>query len=106
MKQKAKKFSSHELQKMRSAGKSRSDWAKVKRFKDNDIDFSDSPEIPPEVFAKAILQRSLSLKPHKLQLTLRIDGDVLEWFKAQGRGYQTRINALLRAYKEAHGRTV
>ena len=32
------------------------------------------------------------------QLTLRIDADVLEWFKRQGRGYQTRINALLRAY--------
>jgi uncharacterized protein (DUF4415 family) len=33
---------------------------------------------------------------------LRLDQDVLEWFKAQGPGYQTRINAILRAYMEAH----
>ena len=36
------------------------------------------------------------------QVTLRIDNDVLEWFKSQGRGYQTQINQLLRAYMEAH----
>ena len=35
--------------------------------------------------------------------TLRIDADVLEWFKSMGKGYQTRINAVLRAYKAAHG---
>jgi uncharacterized protein (DUF4415 family) len=38
--------------------------------------------------------------PCKKQLTLRIDADVVEWYKAQGLGYQTRINALLRAYME------
>ena len=42
----------------------------------------------------------------KTQLTLRVDRDVVDWFKGQGRGYQTRINALLRAYKEAHGKAV
>jgi len=35
-------------------------------------------------------------------VTIRLDRQVLDWFKAQGRGYQTRINALLRAYMEAH----
>jgi uncharacterized protein (DUF4415 family) len=34
-------------------------------------------------------------------VSLRIDADVLEWFKSQGEGYQTRMNAVLRAYKEA-----
>jgi uncharacterized protein (DUF4415 family) len=38
----------------------------------------------------------------KTQVTLRIDEDVLTWFKEQGTGYQTRINSLLKAYKEAH----
>ncbi len=38
----------------------------------------------------------------KRQLTVRLDGDVLEWFKAQGKGYQTRMNAVLRSYYEAH----
>lgn len=37
-----------------------------------------------------------------MQLTLRVDSDVLDWFKARGRDYQTQINALLRAYMEAH----
>ena len=38
----------------------------------------------------------------KLQLTLRLDAKVRDWFKAQGKGYQTRINAVLRSYVEAH----
>jgi uncharacterized protein (DUF4415 family) len=38
--------------------------------------------------------------PKKAQITLRIDSDVLEWFKGTGKGYQTRINTLLRAYME------
>jgi len=72
-------------------------------MKDEDIDYSDAPEITPETFAKAIVRRGL--KPHaKKQLTLRLDGDVLDWFKKRGRGYQTRINLLLRAYMEEHRR--
>ncbi len=38
----------------------------------------------------------------KEQVTVRLDADILEWFKAHGRGYQTRINAVLRSYYEAH----
>lgn len=38
----------------------------------------------------------------KQQLTVRFDRDVVDWFKAQGRGYQTRMNAVLRSYVEAH----
>lgn len=40
--------------------------------------------------------------PRKQQLTIRLDSDVLAWLKNQGRGYQSRINAVLRAYYEAH----
>jgi uncharacterized protein (DUF4415 family) len=40
----------------------------------------------------------------KAQITLRIDTDVLEWFRGRGAGYQSRINAVLRAYKQAHQR--
>jgi len=70
-------------------------------MRDQDIDLSDVPEITPEMFAKAVVQRGL--KPHvKTQLTLRLDSDVLDWFKREGRGYQTRINALLRAYMDEH----
>ncbi len=82
--------------------KSQTDWARVDAMRDADIDLSDSPVIPPEMFAKALVRRGLKPLPRKAQLTLRVDGDVLAWFKTQGRGYQTRINALLRAYMEAH----
>jgi len=69
---------------------------------DEDIDFSDLPEVPPEAFAKALVRKGLKSVPRKEQLTLRLDAEVLTWFKAQGKGYQTRINSILRAYKEAH----
>ncbi|HEX7026437.1 MAG TPA: BrnA antitoxin family protein [Gammaproteobacteria bacterium] len=40
--------------------------------------------------------------PRKQTITIRLDADVLDWFRRQGRGYQTRINKLLRSYMEAH----
>jgi len=69
---------------------------------DEDIDFSDIPEITPEMFAKAIVRRGIKPPVRKAQLTIRLDKDVLAWFKSQGRGYQTRINSLLRLYMEAN----
>ena len=69
---------------------------------DENIDLSDIPELTPEMFAKAVVKRGLKAKENKAQLTLRVDRDVLTWFKSQGRGYQTRINSLLRAYMEAN----
>jgi uncharacterized protein (DUF4415 family) len=73
-------------------------------MKDTDIDLSDNSELSPEMFARAIVRQGLKPVIHKAQLTLRLDQDVLEWFRKQGRGYQTQINALLRAYMEAHKR--
>ncbi len=74
----------------------------VDKLHDEEIDFSDSPEVTPEMFAKAVLRKGLKPVSKKTQVTLRIDDDVLTWFKKQGKGYQTRINSLLKAYKEAH----
>ena len=82
--------------------KSRTDWARLDRMKDKEIDLTDSPEISPEMFAQAIVRKGLKPIARKEQLTLRIDSDVVEWFRRQGQGYQTKINALLRAYMEAH----
>jgi uncharacterized protein (DUF4415 family) len=64
-------------------------------------DLSDIPEITPEEFARAVVRKGLVLQPRKRQLTLRIDEEVLDWFKQQGSGYQTKINAILRAYRNA-----
>ena len=68
------------------------------------IDLSDLPEIPPEKFAQALVRKGLQPVVRKAQITLRIDADVLEWFRERGAGYQSRINAVLRAYKQAHHR--
>lgn len=71
-------------------------------MKDEDIDLSDLPEILPEKFARAIVRKGLQPSGRKTQITLRIDADVLEWFREKGVGYQSRMNAVLRAYKQAH----
>jgi uncharacterized protein (DUF4415 family) len=67
---------------------------------DEDIDYSEIPEQGEDFFKNAVLRMPVT----KAVMTLRIDRDVLKWFKAQGPGYQTRINALLRAYMEAQRR--
>ena len=59
------------------------------------IDFSDIAELDESFFKNATLV--LPAQPKK-QLTVRFDADVIEWFRAQGKGYQTRMNAVLRKY--------
>jgi uncharacterized protein (DUF4415 family) len=81
---------------------SQTDWEKLDAMSDKDIDLSDLPELSPDKFAKALVRKGLKPVANKTQITLRLDTDVLEWFKSQGRGYQTNINALLKAYKDAH----
>ena len=76
----------------------RSDLKRIDQMTDEDIDYSDVPEVDAAFFETA----RVVVPPGKKQVTVRIDGDVLEWLKGQGRGYQTRINAILRAYYEAH----
>ena len=61
---------------------------------DSEIDLSDIPEITDEQFKHAV--RGRFYRPVKRQITARVDADVLEWLKAQGKGYQSRINAILR----------
>ena len=90
------------MKKVATSKKSRTDWKRVDALQDNDINLSDVPEVSPEMFARAIVRRGLKPVSRKAQLTLRVDNDVLDWFKKQGQGYQTKINALLRAYMDAH----
>ena len=59
-------------------------------------------EWTPAMFARAVARKGLQPVPKKTLLSLRIDADVIDWFKAQGAGYQSRMNALLRAFMEAH----
>jgi uncharacterized protein (DUF4415 family) len=75
----------------------KSDLARLDRMKDSDIDYSDPPPLGEEFFKKA----TAAWPPAKQQLTIRLDEDVLNWLKANGRGYQTRINHILRAAMES-----
>ncbi len=77
--------------------RSKTDWKKVSALKDSEIDFSDSPPLDKDFFKKAIVWPGT-----KKQITLRLDPDVIDFFKKQGRGYQSTINAVLRKYVEAH----
>jgi uncharacterized protein (DUF4415 family) len=62
-------------------------------MKEEEITLSDEhPELDPKHVVKVIRRHGLNPTPPKASVSLRIDQDVLDWFKAQGPGYQTRIN--------------
>lgn len=75
--------------------RSRTDWKRVDSLRDSEIDLSEVPELGPEFFARAIRWPG-----KKIQITLRIDPDVLNFFRKRGKGYQSTINAVLRKYVE------
>jgi len=79
-----------------------SDLQRLARMKPEAIDLSDAPEVSLEAFARGVVRHGLQAPVRKQQITLRIDEDVLEWFRARGKGYQVEMNALLKAYVEAH----
>ena len=78
--------------------RTKSDLQRIDRMTDEEIDYSDIPEVDAAFFETA----RVIVPPGKKQVTIRLDNDVLAWLKDQGRGYQTKINAILRAYYEAH----
>jgi len=67
---------------------------KLSRLPDDEIDTSDLPELTEKFWQNAV--RNPFYRPVKQQLTLRLDADIIAWLRRQGRGYQTRANALLR----------
>jgi len=66
-------------------------------MRDSEIDYSDIPPLDKAFLKKA----AVAWPPAKKQLTIRLDEDVLDWLKGQGRGYQTRINRILRVAMES-----
>ena len=73
------------------------DWDRLEQMQDADIDLTDIPELDEAFFKNAVLR----LPRPKATVCIRLDQDILDWFRTQGKGYQTRINAVLRAYKDA-----
>ena len=85
-----------------SSKTSKTDWARVRGMKDKDIRRTvEHPEADGRHIVRGIARKGLKAASAKTSISLRVDAEVLEWFKAQGSGYQTRINAVLKAYKDA-----
>ncbi|MEP2828908.1 BrnA antitoxin family protein [Parvibaculum sp.] len=74
--------------------------ARLKAKLDREIDYSDIPELGPDFFRAAKMLMPEAAQP----VTMRLDRSVIEFFKKQGPGYQSRINAVLRAYVETVGK--
>lgn len=90
------------MKKQSSSTASKTNWKRVRALKDKDISVSaEHPEAEMKHIVRGIVRRGLKPVPPKAAVALRLDADVLSWFKAQGAGYQTRINAVLRAFKDA-----
>ena len=88
-----------ELRALQKRGAVKTDWkAAAKKPLPSDRDADDAME---EI---DWLTAALPKPRHKAPMTLRLDADMLGWFRAQGKGYQTRINAILRRYFEQHTR--
>ena len=76
--------------------RSKTDWKRIDSLRDENLDYSDIPKLGSDFFAQAILWPG-----NKKQITLRLDPDVLAFFRKSGKGYQTTINAVLRKYVES-----
>ncbi|MFH0924666.1 MAG: BrnA antitoxin family protein [bacterium] len=77
--------------------KSNTDWKKLEEMTDEEIDFSDIPELNESFFENATLKFS----KNKESVYIPVDVDLFNWFKHQGEDYKTRINAVLRLYIKA-----
>jgi uncharacterized protein (DUF4415 family) len=84
-------------------GKGRTDWKRIARLTDAQIERmaardTDNPATKKQDWAKSFI----GAPPLKTPVNAKFDVDVVKWFKAQGRGYQSRMNAVLRRYMEVH----
>jgi uncharacterized protein (DUF4415 family) len=71
-------------------------------MRDKDVNLTrEHPEADLRHIMRGVVRKGLRPIAPKASVSLRVDSDVLAWFKAQGRGYQTRMNAVLRAFKDA-----
>ena len=77
---------------------SKTDWDRLNRMDDKEIDYSDIPETDENFWKNA----KLVMPANKSRISIRLDQEVLEWFKSLGKGYQTKINAVLKSYMDAH----
>ncbi len=87
-----------EIDAMRRRGEDQTDWARVDALTEQELEASIDKDEEGEIDWSTV---QVGIPGPKQQLTVRFDADVVEWFKAQGAGYQTRMNAVLRSFVEA-----
>jgi uncharacterized protein (DUF4415 family) len=94
------RYSAEDLAAKIARGESQTDWARVKAMPQEEVErLADEEDGPlPEGWESTII---IGLPPRKRDVHIRLDADVVDWFRGQGRGYQTRINAVLRAFVES-----
>jgi uncharacterized protein (DUF4415 family) len=94
------RYSTDELQAMRERGESKSDWARAAAMTDSEIETAIAVDPDEACMAIDWTQASVDMPRPKAVLNVRVDRDVLQFFRRDGRGYQTKINAVLRSYVE------
>jgi uncharacterized protein (DUF4415 family) len=107
-------YTAEEIHEVLARGDSRTDWAAVKAVTEEELETSIAPtgqarglkaHDPDDVHEPIDWSRAVrGMPPHKRDIHIRIDEDVLDWFRRAGRGYQTRINNVLRAFMESRKR--
>jgi uncharacterized protein (DUF4415 family) len=90
------RYTANEIKAIRRKGEDRTDYARLDAMSAAEIEAAAEGEGEFD-WTKA----QVGFPSPKRLLTMRLDGDVIDWFKGQGRGYQTRINAVLRRFIEA-----
>ena len=92
-----KRYTAAELKAMRARGEDRTDWARVKAMTEEELEraIADDPDSDPPLDMSTI---TLTFPANKQGVFMRLDPEVLEYFRRDGAGYQTRINAVLRGY--------
>ena len=97
------RYTAAEIQEMLDQGLDETDWARLKDMTDEEVEQNALEDnrrhgVPDDWYKDA----HLTTWPPKKQISIRIDEDILTFFRSQGKGYQTRINAVLRAFVEAN----
>jgi uncharacterized protein (DUF4415 family) len=92
-------YSAEQIDEMLARGESRTDWAFVDAMTEEELEASIDHDEEGEIDWSTV---QVGFPGPKERLTVRFDADVVEWFKAQGPGYQTRMNEVLKSYVRAH----
>lgn len=83
---------------IKKSSKSKTDLTKLHRKTDDDINYDDSPATTKNFWKDA----KVFMPQHKVHISLRLDEAIVNYFKEEGSGYQSRINAVLKAYIHTH----